>query len=192
MHLPTQRLTITVSEYQLLKPGLDVLSNGLANAKAGNFPHQNPWHRIDCVASDVYRDREFDEEMAVRIDSVRGKVWDLSHSRKIRLDVFEISIMGLATRLSKSQKLVDCTESISSRTKSLQEKIEIYRRRAARSATRKIGTVLYQSAAKRWRRFVDWLRYNALYVKLPKRGEVWRADLWREQRMQLTERSTKS
>ena len=33
MRLPTQRLTITPTEYRLLKPGLEVLANGLATAK---------------------------------------------------------------------------------------------------------------------------------------------------------------
>src|SRR5258705_13743296 len=56
MSLPTQRLSITPTEYLPLKPGLDVLANGLANAKAGHFPHRDPWDRIDYVASDVYRD----------------------------------------------------------------------------------------------------------------------------------------
>jgi hypothetical protein len=92
MSLLRQRLTITPAEYKLLKPGLDVLANGLAGAKAGHFPNRHPWHRIDYVASDVYRDREFAAEMSARIISVRGKVWDLTQSRKIHLDGFELGL----------------------------------------------------------------------------------------------------
>jgi hypothetical protein len=38
MRLPTQRLTITPTEYRLLRPGLEVLANGLATAKLGATP----------------------------------------------------------------------------------------------------------------------------------------------------------
>jgi hypothetical protein len=75
MSLPTQRLTITPAENRLLKPGLDVLANGLAGAKAGHFPHRHPWHLIDWVTSDVYRGQAYDHEMAARIIRVRGKLW---------------------------------------------------------------------------------------------------------------------
>jgi hypothetical protein len=187
MSLPTQRLTITPTEYLLLKSGLDVLANGLAGAKASHFPHRHPWHRIDYVASDVYRDQEFDAEMSVRIISVSGKLRDLTRSRKIYLDVFELSALALAVRLSRAQKLVDGTELVSSEIRLLEAKVEIYRRRAKRSAITKIGRVAYQSAAERWRRFVAWLRYNTLYLRLPNRGEARRTTLWREQRLQLTE-----
>ncbi len=191
MSLPTQRLTITPAENRLLKPGLDVLANGLAGAKAGHFPHRHPWHLIDWVISDVYRGQAYDHEMAARIIRVRGKLWDLTQSRKIRIDAFELLALALAMRLSRAQKLVDSTESVSSEIRLLQAKIEIYRRRAGRSAITKIGRVAYQSAAQRWRRFVAWLRYNTLYVKIPKRGEARRATLWQEQRRQLTELITK-
>ena len=130
--------------------------------KLGHFPHRHPWHGIDYVASNVYRDQEFDAEMSALIISVSGKLWDLTRSRKIYIDAFELSALALAVRLSRAQKLVDGTESVSSEIRLLQAKIEIYRRRAKRAAITKIGRVAYQSAAKRWRRFVAWLRYNTL------------------------------
>ena len=76
MSLPTQRLTITSTECLLLKPGLDVLANGLASAKLGAFPHRHHSHGIDYVASDVHRDQEFDAEMSTLIITVRGKLRD--------------------------------------------------------------------------------------------------------------------
>jgi hypothetical protein len=172
---------------QLVKPGLDVLANGLVSAKAGHFPHRHPWHRIDYVASDVYGNREFDAEMSARVISVRRKLWDLTQSRKIYLDAFELSALGLALRLSRAKKLIDTAESVSIEFELLRFKIETYRKRARRSATARIGALDYQSAAQRWRRFIAWLRYNTLYIRLPKRGEARRAALWREQRLQLTE-----
>jgi hypothetical protein len=109
MSLPTQRLTITPTEYLLLKPGLDILANGLASAKLGAFPHRHHWHGIDYVASDVYRGQEFDAEMSTLIITVRGRLWDLTRSRKVYLDAFELSALALAVRLSKARKLVDGT-----------------------------------------------------------------------------------
>jgi hypothetical protein len=54
MRLPTQRLTITPTEYRLIKPGLEVLVNGLTAAKFGLFPHRHPYHNIDLIASAIY------------------------------------------------------------------------------------------------------------------------------------------
>jgi hypothetical protein len=162
-----------------------------ALAAVGNQKALAIEHRIDCVASDVYRDREFDAEMSARIISVREKLWDLTQSRKIHLDAFELSALALALRLFGAQRLVDTTESGSAEIELLQFKIETYRKRARRSATARIGALDYQSTAGRWR-FVAWLRYNVLYVNLPKRGEPRAATLWREQRRQLTELINKS
>jgi hypothetical protein len=189
MSLPTQRLTITPAENRLLKPGLDVLANGLAGAKAGHFPHR---HLIDWVTADVYRSQAYDDEMAVRMIRVRRKLWDLNQSRKIRIDAFELSALALASRLSRAQKLVDATQSISTEIRLLQFKIELYRKRAKRSAIASTRRLEYQSAAERWRRFVAWLRYNILYVNVPNRGEPQPATLWREQRRQLSELIKKS
>jgi hypothetical protein len=187
MRLPKQRLTINLAEHNLPKPGLDVLANGLASAKLGAFPHRHHWHAVDYVASDVYRNQEFDAEMSTLIITVRGKFWDLTRSHKIYLDVFELSALALAVRLSRAQKLVDGTELVSSEIRLFQAKIEMYRRRAKRAAITTIGMIAYQLAAERWRRFVGWLRYNTLYLRPPNRGEARRATLWREQRLQLTE-----
>jgi len=85
MSFPTQRLTITPEEYKLLRPGLDVMANGLASAKRGMFPDRHPYHRIDYIATDIYRDRAYDDEMEARIMSLRGKLWELSGvCRKIK------------------------------------------------------------------------------------------------------------
>jgi hypothetical protein len=192
MSLPKQRMTITLAEHRLLKPGLDVLANGLADTKSGHFPYRHPWHLIDSVASDVYRSQAYYDEMAARIICVRGKLWDLTQSRKISIDAFELLALALALRLSRSQKLVDATNATSAEIGLLQLKIELYRKRAKRSAIARIGRLEYQSAAEHWRRFVGWLRYNILYVNVPKRGESRPATLWREQRRQLTELINKS
>jgi len=141
MSLPSLRLTVTPTEYLLLKPGLDVLANGLASAKLGAFPRRHHWHGIDYLVSNVYKDQEFDAEMSTLITTVRGKLWDLTRSRKIWIDVFELAALALAVRLSRAQKLVDGSELVSSEIRLLQAKIEIYRKRAKRAATTRIGRI---------------------------------------------------
>ena len=189
MCLPKRRLTITPAEYRLFKPALDKLEIAFAAAKVRRFPYCHPWNRIDYVVSDVYRDQMYDEEMAARIPGNSWKVWDPTHSHKIRLDVFELSALALALRVTRAQKLIDITESVSAEIKLLEAKIEIYRKRAKRSAITRIGKVAYQALAERWRRFVACLRYNFLYINIRVRGfpYIRWGTMWREQRLQLTQ-----
>ena len=42
--------------------------------------------------------------MSTLILTVRGRLWDLTRSRKVYLDAFELSALALAVRLSKAQK----------------------------------------------------------------------------------------
>jgi hypothetical protein len=187
MSLPTKRLTVTLAEHNLLKPGLDLLANGLATAKLGSFPHRHPWHRIDLIASDVYRDQEFDAEMSARIIRARRKLCDQTQSRKVYLDALELAALAFALRLSRSKKLVDVTETVSTEMVLLASKLETYRKRAKRAAVAQTGTSAYQSIAGRWRRNVEWLQFNALYTRVPNNLERGRARGWREQRQQTTQ-----
>jgi hypothetical protein len=163
MTLPDQRLTNTPSEYRLLSPGLDVLANGLASAKLGAFPRRHPYHRIDFVASGIYRDQAYDDEMANRIIDVRGKLWDLSQSRKIRLDVFELAAAAFALRIRESPKALGSIPSSPDDLKRLKKKVETYRKRAKRATVANSGKARYQTGAERWKQFVAWSRYNLLY-----------------------------
>ena len=188
MSLPTKRLTVTLTEHNLLKPGLDLLANGLATAKLGSFPHRHPWHRIDLVASDVYRDQEFDAEMSARIISARRKLWDQTQSRKVYLDALELAALAFALRLSRSKKLVDITEAVSTEIGLLTSKLETYRKRAKRSAIAESRSVLeYGAIVERWCQNVAWLQYHTLYTKVPKNMERWRSQRWRQQRQQITQ-----
>ena len=118
--------------------------------------------------------------------SVRRKVWGLTQSRKIRLDVFELVVAAFALRLWKNHKSAgDCVAS--SEIKLLQAKIETYRKRAKRAAIANAGQVSYQVSAECWQSFVTWCRYHLLYFKPLNRGQAWRATLWREQRLQIVE-----
>jgi hypothetical protein len=124
MRLPSQRLTVNLAEYNLLKPGLDVLANGLASAKLGHFPHRHPWHQVDWEASNVYRNQEYNGEMSARMIRVRGKLWELTQSRKLRADTFELAALALALRVTKAQRLVEITEATLADIALLESKIE--------------------------------------------------------------------
>jgi hypothetical protein len=186
MRLPTQRLTISPTEYLLLKPGLDILANGLASAKAGNFPYRHAFFNIDLAASNLYRDRSYDDQMASRIIGVRAKLWELSKSRKVRMDAFEVTAAALALRLQKAPNEGGASK-FALDYGHLASKLETYRKRAKRAAIAKLGAVRYQQAAKRWKNFAAWVRFNLLQFKLPKRGIARRKALWRLQRTQLCE-----
>ena len=151
------------------------------------LPHRHPYHRIDFVATDIYHDQAYDDEMAAKIMSLRGKLRELSQSRKIRLDAFQPAVAGFALRLRKAHRSAGPTQVKPDEIRLLQAKIEAYRKRAKRAAIMRAGKSEYEAAARRWKRFAAWSRYNLMYFKLPKRGQPLRANLWREQRQQLTE-----
>ncbi len=185
MKLPTVRLTITPAEYFLLKPGLDLLANGLAGAAEGLFPHRHPWHRIDLQASDVYRDQAFNPGMAARIVSVRRKLWDLTKSRKVRLDAFEIAAAILALRLLKRSRPASEAPAEPEELKSLGKKLETYRNRAKRAAIAEVGKATHEAVSGTWVRFVAWCRYNLLQFSVRRKRHPYLRMLWLEQRTQL-------
>lgn len=187
MTLPKQQMTINTAEYFLLKPGLDILVNGLADAKLESFPHCHPYDRIDPVASAVYEDRVYDGEMATRVLTLRSKFLDIPQSRKIRLDSIDIAAASLALRLWKAHKPSGVTEASFPAVELLQQKLERYRLRAKRAAIKKFGKSSYQGTADRRRRFAAWARYHLLCFKLQSCGQPYRSKLWREQRQRLTE-----
>ena len=186
MKLPTERITITVAEYQLIKPGLDTLANGFANARLGMFPRQHPWHLIDLQASAIYKDQAYDDNMAARVMAVRSKLWGLTQSRKVRLDPFEFAAAAFATRIIAEPQSSRTEMSKSPEMKLLRVKLERYRRRAARAALERVSRTVYRDAADKWLKFVFWCRYNLSYFKMPNPVRFRRAAMWREQRLQLS------
>ena len=61
---------------------------------------------------------------------MRSKLWDLTESRKIYLDAWELAALALALRLGRSWKRIQATDDVSTEIKLLQVKIESYRKRA--------------------------------------------------------------
>jgi hypothetical protein len=165
MTLPTTRISITLQEFQLLSPGLEILANGLATAKLGAFPYRHPWDRLDTGESDIHRDRAYDEEMAQRIVTTRATLIGMTETRKVRWDVFQISIAALALRLGKSKARTRSPARGLERGNEHHElslKLEKYRKRARRAGLAKLGSTEFAKAAESWRKFNQWVRYHLL------------------------------
>ena len=77
----------------------------------------------------------------------------------------ELLALGLALRLTRARKLIEVTHAVSVEIEMLGSKIELYRKRAKRAAAGKLGKAECASIGDRWRRNLDWIRYNALYTK---------------------------
>ena len=187
MSYPAQRVTINLADYSLLRPGLELLANGLANAKLGLFPRRNAWHRVDEQAANVYKDQAFDQAMADRIIAVRAELWNMTGSRRGRLDVFDIALLAFASRLRNANLGATDTRADADELKSLGRRLEAIRKRAKRATITRIGGEEYRLAADRWGGFVSWCRFNLLSFKPSAINRPWRKALWRTQREQLSQ-----
>lgn len=187
MTQPTVRITINKGEYDVLKPGLDMIANGLAAASLGSFPHRHPWHRVDLIAADVYQNQAYDQTMADALIQVRTKLCDLTSSRRIRLDFIGLSILAFALRqLPKADPTVSKADSRSI-VQLLTQKLERFRKRAKRSTISAHGKLSYDGAAARWRRFSDWTQYHLLYSNIPRRGTPFLKQSWRDKNTRMAE-----
>jgi len=187
MSYPAQRVTINAADYSILRPGLELLANGLANAKLGLFPRRNAWHRVDEKAANVYKEQAFDQAMSDRIITVRARLWNMTGSRRVRLDVFDIAVLALACRLRNANLSPTDVRAANEDIGSLGRRLETCRERAKRAAIKRIGGEEYRLAAKRWGGFVSWCRFNLLSFRASTINRTWRKDLWRSQREQLSQ-----
>ncbi len=111
------------------------------------------------------------------------KLVRVTRSRKLRLNVFELAALAFALRVPRT---ATASKGIPEEHKKLVDKLENYRMRAKRATIQKRGGPAYADSAMRWKRFVDWMRFN--FVHLP-RGERWypRRRFWSEQRQGLAQ-----
>ena len=187
MVIPKQRITITLGEYKLLKPGLDLIANGLATARLGSFPKRFALERFDKKIASLYAGKAFDEEMAQRLLSVRGKLWELTVPRKIRVDEFEIRGLGLALRLNRAPGSALRNDAAETTILALAAKLERFRKRAKLALIARFGKAEHQEFSDRWKAHVAWTRHYTLPTPTVILGTLWRAQLWRNQREELTE-----
>jgi hypothetical protein len=140
----------------------------MATAKLGAFPHRHAWDRIDAGLSDIHRDRAYDEGMAQRIVSTRAKVIGMTATRKVRVDVFQISLAALALRLGRpktgANAIARSSDTIGEYD-TFVRKLEKHRKRGRRKAVADLGPIEFAKASESWRKFNQWARYNFLQFK---------------------------
>jgi hypothetical protein len=182
MTIPKVRISLTKADHDLIKPGLDALRNGLASARLGFFPHRHAYDRIDLASSNIYSDRAYHAAMADRCFSLGFEIREMTATRKVRLDVFELSTAALALRVSRKLARQKGTFLAPCEAKTLTNKLEKYRKRAKRQLIARVGDAGYATLATTWRMFVGWARYNLTQFTLSRRVGFESKPLWREQR----------
>jgi hypothetical protein len=192
MTLPKTRISITLAEYALVVPGIHALVRGFAAAKQGNYPHRHAFDRIDLTVSDIYRDQAYDAEMGQRIMTVACEVFDMTATRKIRLDVFDLATAAMALRVAGTLARNRGTSLETRSVDDLRAKLERYRKRAQRQAVTKIGEAAYAVLAETWKKYQGWVRYNLLQLKVAKPAAWNNKPLMREQRARLVTMITRS
>ena len=164
--IKTTRFRLAAREVPVLRGAIAMLAGRLDLAMQGHAPHRHPWDRIDLIASGVYADREFYEDLAGIVLSCRDKLNHLGGSRKARLNMWELSAVHLALRFAVREKYVTVPAKWLAR---LTRKLELNWARAKRAAVKQLGGPEYHATAKRWEKFLAWLRYYLLYDRLTRK-----------------------
>jgi hypothetical protein len=103
--------------------------------------------------------------MAQRIVSTPAKVLGMTATRKVRVDVFQISVAALALRLGSpkagAQTLTRSSDTIREYD-AFARKLEKHRKRARRTAVADLEPIEFAKAAESWRKFNQWARYHLL------------------------------
>jgi hypothetical protein len=176
---PKVSLTIPLSESSLLKPGLDALNNGLATAAHGDFPDYYA-EVLGSYGRQILPKRCFDLEMARKIPIVHQQLATTTSLRKFSLDLFDIAIAQFALRLLKTSS---STTYDPIKVRSLDLKLEKYRKRAKRKTEKLHGKAATSEASEIWRNFLSWSRFNLLRFNIPARTFAFpRKGLWAQQR----------
>lgn len=125
--------------------------------------------------------------MAQKVLVVRRELWNLTESKRIRVDEFEICALALALRLNRQPRFATESDRPGDATAKLAKKLERFRKRAKTACIKKFGRHERQQVANRWRAYVAWTRYYGLTASLSAFGYSWRRKVWRKQREELTE-----
>jgi hypothetical protein len=186
--MKTSRLTLNKAEVAAVLPGLEAIVNAIGNARMGHFPRLDPRVQFPSVnRSTVYSQAESDETMAGQMLTARNKLKEISGSRKVRLNCFELAAIAFALRLAQREELAP--EDVLAKVPGLADKLENYRKRAKRAAIKDIGTVAYKEQAERWGRFLQWMRCILCY-----RPTLWKSSalpvFHRDRREMLFARAT--
>ena len=176
--IKTTRFRLAAHEAIVLRDVSSMLAGRLELAMHGHAPHRHPWDRVDLIASDVYKEREFYEDLASIVLSCRDKLNHLGGSRKVRANIWQLSTMQLALRFAVREKYVTLPAKWLAR---LTRKLDLHWTRAKRAAVKQLGDSQYHATAERWERFLGWLRFYLLYDRVPRKRAGTLKMTWRWQ-----------
>jgi hypothetical protein len=154
----TTEIYLNPEEIAFMLPVLEKVLNGVATERA----RKHYAGVVSPFARPVYNQRLFDEEIFQIILSCRNKLKQIGHSRKLRLNCFELAALALALRVNLKEKSLPQELRLAHCIACLSRKLESLRKRGKRSWIRKHGTDSFRDASLRWKRFVAWLRFEIL------------------------------
>ena len=176
-------ITLEKTERTLLRFGLELILNGLAGANAGSHPHAHPLALMSPQAANVYRNRAYNEEFAAKLISLRNRVSPDKGKKQFRLDAFDLAAAALGLRVTRKNQLWRQASDLDKRrlrrladppetdAVTLLRKLESARKRAERRIRKSIQEQ-HKELAKTWKAFVDWIRFNLLYVNEAQRQRI--------------------
>ncbi|MGH9641792.1 MAG: hypothetical protein ACRD3Q_05155 [Terriglobales bacterium] len=158
------RLRLTAAEVRLLNPGLRRIVVGLADIERRRTSINA---QIDAVFGPP-RSKSGSASLAQvnRLRIIWSRLYPIFqqaqppvHCIRLSADCFDLAACALSARLSLR---MSSDEVCSAQLKSLQQKLEMYRKRGVRAYRRVHGRCAYATAAAEWRAFVRWIRFHIL------------------------------
>ena len=152
--LPTVRVSLGPGARQVLLLGLDKLAHDL---DARHLRNCRDLVRVQHWIPDtsVYSGRAHDEEMQMYLLSAHSKLKDMPACGKARFHLFEVAALAFALRLVERMPEFDNVSDCD-----LARRIETSRKHALRAARKSCGEQVIDEMSVRWRRFLEFCRYN--------------------------------
>lgn len=149
-------------ENAAIRAGLHVIICRMQDLRIGQkyAPHVIFPHAIH-----KFQKRKFDQEMA----AMMFKLWQQISPRrnlarsKYRFNCFDVAAVAFAVRVGRNRKKRNAAMA------ELDKKLEMYRKRCKRSVEATLGKEQYAARQHRWIGFAQWIRYEALPLRVPKR-----------------------
>lgn len=170
-------MTLTAKESSLVQPGLRRLETGFALAAQVRVLDNILQGSDGLAPGRRYRGRALNPAMAQLVWDLCQKLPNSNASRKIRLNAFEFAALAFALRINTPPHKAGVSH--------FARKLENYRRRAVRASQQRVGKAEFQDASVTWRRFIAWMRFNLISLKIPEFGPHRRKKFWADQRNDL-------
>jgi hypothetical protein len=159
--LPTRRITLNRAEITAIIAGLNIVVNGVAEIMVNK---RRPPDMLYPNVSSKYQPRNFNQELYTSLLALRSRLADSQHpTNKFRLNHIEYSIVAFGVRIGRSRFQEEEADTC------LGDKLETYRRRAMRATKTSLGDSTYLSTQQQWREFSNWIRFNVLPLRVPRK-----------------------